>query len=120
MANIYKGNTPELYKLFISGKQLQFQKTFFAKWEDMPVYNGEADDIYRVSNTNYFFRVKDVVKMYMHYDLIEAAVQNNNFDCNSPDNIMYNSNRAMSEHLEFTFTNGKLTSVELKGPTTQN
>ena len=117
MSKMYQGNTPELYELFISGKQLQFQKAPWCSWEDIPIYNGKANDIYRVSNTSYMFRVKEVVKMYMHYDSIEEMVQDGDFYQKTPNNIMFDSNKAMDEHLEFTFTNGKLTKVEMKGPT---
>ena len=116
MEKTYRGNTPELYELFISGKQLQYQQNSEGKWRDIPEYNGKPNDVYRVGNPNYNFRVKpkDVItKVYMHYNSMEELVQNGAF-YRQPENIMFDNPRGMNNHLEFTFTNGKLTKVEMK------
>ena len=120
MTKTYQGNTPELYALFIGGKQLQFQKAPWLDWADIPVWDGEPNDVYRVGNSSYIFRVKpkDVItKVYMHYNHMEKLVQDGTFYLRESDNIMFASQEGMNEHLEFTFTNGKLTKVEMKGPT---
>jgi hypothetical protein len=119
MTKTYQGNTPKLYELFISGKQLQYSHLNQSDWIDLPVYNGEPDDVHRVADTYRTFRVKpkDVItKVYMHYNHMEQLVQDGTFYLRQPDNIMFDSPKGMNEHLEFTFINGKLTSVEMKGP----
>ena len=119
MKKTYQGNTPELYELFVSGEQLQFQKAPWLEWKDIPIWNGEPNDIYRVSNNLYTFREKPqevVTKVYMHYNSMEEMVQNNDFYMKIPINYMFDKPIGMNEHLEFTFINGKLTSVEMKGP----
>ena len=123
MTKTYEGNTPELYELFIKKEQLQFQKAPWMEWIDIPIWNGKPNDIYRVGNSSYMFRVKpkDVItKVYMHYNHMEELVQNGTFYLRQPDNIMFDNPRGMNNHLEFTFTNGKLTKVEMKGPTKCN
>ena len=120
MTKIYNGNTPELYKLFVEGKQLQFRHHKNSNWVDIPKYNGESNDIYRVGNNFYQFREKpqDVItKVYMHYDDMEERVQSGIFNESMPTNLMFKNNKSMDEHLEFTFTNGKLTKVEMKNAT---
>ena len=118
MTNIYKGNTPELYKLFLEGKQLQYQAYPECPWLNIPKYNGKPDDIHRVSNEEYYFREAVITKVYTHYDGMEEMVKNGNFYARYPNNMLFDNNAGMDEHLEFTFTNGKLTKVEMKGPTT--
>ena len=121
MTKTYNGNTPELYELFLEGEQLQYQQKPWSEWKDIPIWNNKPHDIYRVSNSSYMFRVKpkDVItKVYMHYNHMEQLVQDGTFYLRQPDNIMFDSPKGMNEHLEFTFTNGKLTKVEMKGPTT--
>ena len=120
MTKIYKGNTPELYELFISGKQLQYNRFSQNNWVDIPVYKGKPEDIYRVSCEFHSFRVKpkDVItKVYMHYDDMEEKVQSGSFCRGIHKNMMFDNPKGMNEHLEFTFTNGKLTKVEMKDAT---
>jgi homogentisate 1,2-dioxygenase len=63
------------------------------------------------------YRIKPqpvIKKMYMHYDGIEEAM-GEDFCHGSPvPQQMYVDNNNMSNHLEFTFTDGKLTSVKIK------
>ena len=68
MTKTYQGNTPELYELFISGKQLQYQQTPWSEWRDIPIWNSKPNDIYRVGNSSYIFRVKpkDVITIGVH------------------------------------------------------
>ena len=120
MEKTYQGNTPELYELFLKGEQLQYQQKRWKNWLNIPVWNGKPNDIYRVGNPNYLFRVKpqDVItKVYMHYNHMEELVQDGAFYLRQPDNIMFDNPKGMNEHLEFTFTNGKLTKVEMKDAT---
>ena len=120
MTKTYQGNTPELYELFLKGEQLQYSSFNEGDWVDLPIYTGKPNDIYRVSAEFHRFRVKpkDVItKAYMHYDDIEMLVQDGNFDYKVPGNCLFGNNKDMDEHLEFTFTNGKLTKVEMKDAT---
>lgn len=120
MNNVYKGNTPELYVLFLKGEQLEYQHLGKGEWVSIPKYNGKIKDIYRVSGDYHNFRVKpkDVIKKaYMHYDVLEKLVKERKFNGEPCPQAMWNEPRAMEEHLEFTFTNGKLTKIEMKGST---
>lgn len=63
------------------------------------------------------YRIKPqpvIKKMYMHYDGIEEAVGKNFWHTNVVPQQMYFDNNNMSNHLEFTFIDDKLTSVEIK------
>jgi hypothetical protein len=120
MMKTYKGNTPELYELFLKHELLQYQKAPWEDWRDIPVWNGKPNDVYRVSNSSYLFRLKPkeiITKVYMHYNDMEEMVQENNFRLKTPNNMMFDNNNTMNKHLEFTFTNGKLTKVEMKDAT---
>jgi len=65
------------------------------------------------------YRIKPqpvIKKMYMHYDAIEQRVHDNHdqvWDGMQVPQQMYCVNSAMGPHIEFTFTDGKLTSVEM-------
>jgi hypothetical protein len=117
---LYKGSDIALVSLFIAGEQLQYAMYEGDTFQDIPKYNGEPDDIYRVSNKVYTFRVKPtqtITKAYMHYFNIEELVQKGNFQFRGIDNCLFEDNCNMDEHLEMTFTDGKLTKVEMKGAT---
>lgn len=67
-------------------------------------------------NPNKKYRVKPqpvIKKMYMHYDSIEHYVQEGFCNGMNIPQQMYLDNTTMSNHLEFTFIDGKLTSVKL-------
>jgi hypothetical protein len=49
----------------------------------------------------------------MHYDSIEGRVHDQVWDGMQVPQQMYCTNSPMGPHLEFTFTDGKLTSVEM-------
>lgn len=52
--------------------------------------------------------------MYMHYDSIEKRVYDDQvWDGMQVPQQMYCTNSAMSDYIEFTFTDGELTSVEM-------
>ena len=62
------------------------------------------------------YRIKPqpvIKKMYMHYDSIERYVKDIKYDGANVPQQMWAEERAMGNHLEFTFTDGKLTSVEI-------
>jgi hypothetical protein len=64
--------------------------------------------------TQYRIKPKPVIKkMYMHYDSIEGRVHNQVWDGMQVPQQMFFTNSAMSDHIEFTFTDGKLTSVKM-------
>ena len=120
MTKIYKGNTPELYELFIKGEQIQYQSSGEGTWKNIPKYNGKPNDVYRVAGDYHNFRVKpkDVItKVYMHYDRMEKLVQEGTFYGRTNNQMIFDNPKGMNNHLEFTFTNGKLTKVKMKGPT---
>jgi hypothetical protein len=63
------------------------------------------------------YRIKPqpvITKAYMHYDGIEEAVQDGNFNMKDPNNMLFNNNYSMNDHLEMTFEDGKLVKVEMK------
>jgi hypothetical protein len=63
------------------------------------------------------YRIKPqpvIKKMYMHYDGIEEVVAENFWHTKDVPQQMYFNNNNMSNHLEFTFVDDKLTSVEIK------
>jgi hypothetical protein len=66
------------------------------------------------------YRIKPepvIVKAYMHYDGLEELIKERNFHCKDPQHMLFESNYCMLEHLEFTFTDNKLTKVEMKNAT---
>jgi hypothetical protein len=65
------------------------------------------------------YRIKPqpvITKAYMHYDHIEELVKQGGFNGRQHLSLFYN-NRNMAKHLELTFTDNKLTKVELKDAT---
>lgn len=50
----------------------------------------------------------------MHYDGIEEMVTEHFWNAVAVPQQMYQYNSSMSDHIEFTFVDGKLTSVEIK------
>lgn len=120
MEKVYSGNTPGLYELFLKGEQLQYKHCNEGNWVDIPKYKGKPDDIYRVAGEYHLFRVKPeevITKAYMHYNTMEELIQKGDFHGRHPYNYLWGNNRDMVKHLEFTFTNGKLTKVEMKEAT---
>jgi len=57
---IYYGRDPALVVSFLKGETIQWFDNFDGSWDDLPQYNGDYRDIYRVSNTQYCFRLKPV------------------------------------------------------------
>jgi len=59
---IYTGGNINLLHLYIKGDHtLQYKHNQYSGWVDVPPYE-EPDDIYRVSNTDYRFRIKPEVR----------------------------------------------------------
>ena len=120
MENTYKGGDVALIQLYLEGKELQYKTFFTENWINLTYKYKEPSDIYRVSNNTHTFRRKpqDVItKVYMHYGDMEKKVQAGQFYCQKHNHLMFDSPDGMNKHLEFTFTNGKLTKVEMKEST---
>ena len=120
MSTTYKGGDVGLIEMYLEGVDLQFRINPTSVWQDLTYKYKEPLDIYRVSNTKYDFRVKPkdiITKVYMHYNDMENKIQKGEWKHKYPNNCMFDNPRGMGKHLEFTFTNGKLTSVEMKEPT---
>jgi homogentisate 1,2-dioxygenase len=85
-------------------------------------YRRELSDAWRtVDDPTWYlymqYRIKPqpvIKKMYMHYDSIKRMVSEGNYDRLDVLQQMYSDNNAMSDHIEFTFTDNELTSVEIK------
>lgn len=116
MEKTYKGGDVTLIQMYLEGKELQYRTPSTDSWVDITYKYKKPLDIYRVSNNLYTFREKPqvITKVYMHYDSMEELVQNGTFYLRQPENIMFTNPKGMSNYLEFTFTNGKLTKVEMK------
>jgi hypothetical protein len=66
------------------------------------------------------YRIKPqpkIVKAYMHYDGLEELIEEENFNTKDIPHMLFDNNYNMQEHLELTFTNNKLTKVEMKNAT---
>jgi len=90
-----------------NGAEIEFRHEECHAWKtaDSPTWN---------SHIKYRIKPQPVIKkMYMHYDCIERTVATELFDGLQVPQQMYAKNQAMSDHLEFTFTDGKLTSVKI-------
>lgn len=100
----------ECIKAWADGADIEFRYEECHAWEksECPTWN---------KYIQYRIKPKPVIKkMYMHYDSIEKRVHDNYervWDGMQVPQQMYCTNSAMSDHIEFTFTDGKLTSVEL-------
>jgi hypothetical protein len=98
----------ECIKAWADGAEIEFRHGECYEWEtiDNPTWN-----LYNQ------YRIKPqpmIKKMYMHYDAIEVAVGENFWHAFAVPQQMYENNSSMSNHIEFTFVDGKLTSVEIK------
>ncbi len=98
----------EVIKAWADGAVIQSRADGFDDWYDIE-YPGWYP--------NHQYRIKPqpvIKKMYIHYDNIERKVATNTFDCSQVPQMMYSSSNELMNHIEFTFTDGKLTNVELK------
>ncbi len=101
----------ELIKAWADGEQIQLWINHTNQWEDVKSPMWCEDRQYRI-------KPQPVVqKMYMHYDDVERAISKGNYNYMDVPQKMFNRVEAMSNHLEFTFTDGKLTKVEMKHAT---
>ncbi len=101
----------EVIKAWADGAEVQTRSDIYDDWHDVK---------YSVFYPNKEYRVKPqpvITKMYIHYDNIERKVATNTFDCSQVPQMMYSNNKDLVDHIEFTFTDGKLTNVELKNDT---
>lgn len=99
----------ECIKAWADGAEIEFRHEECHAWKtaDSPTWN-----LY----TQYRIKLQPVIKkMYMHYDSIEKCVYDDDqvWDGMQVPQQMYCTNSAMSNHIEFTFTDGELTSVEM-------
>jgi hypothetical protein len=97
----------ELIKAWADGADIQCWDIAFQEWRNIAQPSWTDNLQYRIKLQ------PKIVKMYMHYDKITECVNQNCFHGNSPVNLMFNNKHMMKEHLEFTFTDGVLTSVEI-------
>jgi hypothetical protein len=66
------------------------------------------------------YRIKPqpkIIKAYMHYDGLEELIKEGGFNCKDIPHMLFDNNFNMQEHLELTFTDNKLTKVEMKNAT---
>jgi hypothetical protein len=100
----------ECIKAWADGAQIQVYLNSAGGWTD-----DTEPDWY----PDYRYRIKPqpvITKAYMHYDHIEELVKQGGFNGRQHLSLFYN-NRNMAKHLELTFTDNKLTKVELKDAT---
>lgn len=117
MRQTYTGNTPELYVMYAQGNPIEYTHCGLDTWVPVAPYE-DPSDLHRVSNKGYLFRKREIIqKAYMHYQNIEAMVREGNFSCKDVGQWLYEHDVSMTEHLEFTFINGKLSYVEMKDAT---
>lgn len=101
----------ELIKAWANGAEIESRYDSDSKWTT-------CDPPYWYVDKEYRIKPQPVVqKMYMHYDNIEKYLRENRLFSNSIPQVPYDHNLSMSKHLEFTFTDGKLTNVEMKDAT---
>jgi hypothetical protein len=101
----------ECIKAWADGAEIEVRSDGYDTWES-------------IKNPHWFncleYRIKPqpvITKAYMHYDGIEELVQEGGFTYKDPQNLLFDSNNHMKEHLEMTFEDGKLTKVEMKNAT---
>jgi hypothetical protein len=92
----------------------------WADGAEIEVRHGECYEWETIANPTWNlyiqYRIKPqpvIKKMYMHYDGIEEAMGENFCPGSQVPQQMYSDNNNMSNHLEFTFVDDKLTSVEM-------
>jgi hypothetical protein len=97
----------ECIKAWADGAEIQYWSDVHADWRPSSNPSWHLHTTYRIKPNPV------IKKMYMHYDSIEGRVHDQVWDGMQVPQQMYCTNSAMSDHLEFTFTDGKLTSVEM-------
>lgn len=116
MKAIYNGNTPTLYEFFLKGKELEYRPSKRDPWRKMPVYTGEPNDIYRVSNTKFEFRLDTTVRKYTFCDRIERCLEKGyNLNNMRPQQWYLHDECMTGKHLEWVFVDNKLTAVNIIG-----
>ncbi len=98
----------EVIKAWADGAEIEVRYDSGSKWATCNPPYWYVDEEYRIKPQPV------ITKMYMHYDNIERKVATNTFDCSQVPQMMYSSNNDLLNHVVFTFTDGKLTNVELK------
>jgi hypothetical protein len=70
--NCYQGGDIEIIVAFLSGKHIQFIKG--DTWVDIPLYDGNPIDVYRVSKPSLTFRIAPKIKeLFILTSSIEKA-----------------------------------------------
>jgi len=116
MKEIYNGNTPTLYEFFLKGAELEYRPSKKDSWRKMPVYSGKPNDIYRVSNAKFEFRISTTVRKYTFCDRIERYTEESYALNDMIPQQWYNSNEGLAgKHLEWVFVDNKLTAVNIIG-----
>jgi hypothetical protein len=101
----------EVIKAWADGAEVQTRSDSYHDWYDIDLPVWYPSHQYRVKPEPV------ITKMYMHYDNIERKVATNTFDCSQVPQVMHSNKRDLLDHIEFTFTDGKLTNVEMKDAT---
>ncbi len=101
----------ELIKAWADGAEIEGRYDSGSKWMTCNPPYWHEDKEYRIKPQPV------ITKMYIHYDNIERKVATNTFDCSQVPQMMYSNNKDLVDHIEFTFTDDKLTNVELKNDT---
>jgi hypothetical protein len=101
----------ELIKAWADGAEIQV----FLSSENVWIDDNHPDWYF-----NSQYRIKPqpkIVKAYMHYGHIEYLIEKSDFKGQLVNQCLFSTNNDMLKHLEFTFTDGKLTNVEMKNAT---
>jgi hypothetical protein len=101
----------KLIKAWADGAQIQIYFNSVEGWIDNTHPDWYPDCRYRIKPQPV------ITKAYMHYDHIEGLVEQGDFNGKTLDLSLFDNNRNMAKHLELTFTDNKLTKVELKDAT---
>lgn len=103
----------EVIKAWADGAEIEYYCHIEEKWLpiDPPLWH--TGNNYRIKPAE-----PKVTKMYMHYGDIETAIKRGHFNEEYVPQIMYNSNTELGKHIEFTFIDDELISVELKNEQT--
>lgn len=93
-----------------NGADIEYRMDSFSEWRTATGSPSWFED--------YEYRVKPepvVVKTYMHFDRIERKLFNHSSDsCFDVGQTMWRNTDGLRDHIEFTFEDGELKSVEIK------
>jgi hypothetical protein len=101
----------ELIKAWADGAEIESRYDSTFPWRVCSPPQWYNDQEYRIKPQPV------ITKAYMHYDGIEELIQKGDFSFKNQEHVLFDNNHHMMKHLEFTFTDNKLTSVEMKNAT---